>query len=153
MEFLKTSSDEEITRLVKEHFIDDTDLMEVGICPVCFDSRNGHVLYQNIGYRLFFENDEYECFLFYHLGRIEKIFIYPKKHFSNMMDLDSSGFTNFFLFVQEMMNLLSEKYEFESFDLYSLVKDKNNHFCIELVPHYNKIKDKKDSTKQLKKVL
>lgn len=153
MEFLKTSSDKEITRLVKEHFIDDTDLIEVGICPVCFDSRNDHVLYQNIGYRLFFENEEYECFLFYHLDRIEKIFIYPKKHFSDLMELDNSEFIDFFLFVQEMMNLLSEEYEFESFDLHSLVKDKNNHFCIELVPHYNKIKDKKDSTKQLKKVL
>lgn len=148
MEFLKTCSDDEITRLIKEHWISENDLIEVGRCPVCFDFKNKHVLYQNMGYEIFYEDDQYECFLVYHLRQIERILVYPKKHFSSMLELDSD-FNDFFAFVQKMINLFNEKYDFELLDLHSVAKDSNNHLYIELIPHNVKIRQ--NSFKKLKK--
>ena len=143
MEFLKTCSDDEIIRLIQEHWISEDDLIEVGRCPVCFDFRNNHILYQSMGYKVLYEDNQYECFLVYHLNQIEKVLIYPKKHFSSMMDLDGCNFNEFFAFVQKMVKLFSEKYDFELFDLHSIARAENNHFYVELVPHYTKMKDKK----------
>ena len=37
MKTLKNYPEKEIVRLIQEHWIDEDDLVESGICPVCFN--------------------------------------------------------------------------------------------------------------------
>ena len=145
---LKQYTDEQIVRLITEEFIRDTDLIDSGICPVCFNQKHNQILYGNAEEMLLYEDDDYQCLYVDKPRSNGHIMIVSKKHFKDMSELDDETCEKIFLFAKKAMNCIKEVYECESVYLCTMCDGPMNHFHIQLIPRYkNEVYGSKNFTK------
>ena len=126
-------TDEQLVRVIKEHWIDMDDLIDAGICPICFNERNGNVL---VGDRLLYEDEDFTCFLVDKPRAEGHTLISTKKHYNSMMEMDSEVCQKVFLLAQKVMASIKEAYDAETVYLCCMSDEKHSHFQIQLIPGY-----------------
>ena len=126
-------TDEQLVRVIKEHWIDMDDLIDAGICPICFNERNGNVL---VGDRLLYEDEDFTCFLVDKPRADGHTLISTKKHYNNMMEMDPEICQKVFLLAQRVMTSLIDTYNAETVYLCCMSDEKHSHFQIQLIPAY-----------------
>ncbi len=112
------------------------DLVDSGICPTCYDKKNGHILYGDNKDKMLFENDVFECFLAGNPRSAGHTIISTKDHYKDMMEAPDEVITPLFVFAGRCMKALKEVYESESVYLCTMCDGPMNHFHVQLIPRY-----------------
>ena len=133
---LKQYTDDQIVRLIKEGFISDNDLIDSGICPVCFNQNHNQVLYGSVEEMLLYENNDYQCLYVEKPRSNGHIVIVSKKHFKDMTELEDGICESIFVFAKQAMKCIKEVYGCESVYLCTMCDGPMNHFHIQLIPRY-----------------
>ena len=137
MDNLKQLKNGEIVNLIKNGMVKVADIVDSGICPTCFDEKNGHILYGDKTDKMIFENDKFECFLVGNPRANGHTIISTKKHYKDMMEIDDIICKEIFILAKEVMKALKETYKAESVYLCTMCDGPMNHFHIQLIPRYS----------------
>lgn len=111
-------------------------LTDRGICPTCFNKENNNCLYGELGNKLLYENDLFECFLVGNPRANGHTIISSKKHYKDMMEIPDDLCQEVFVFAKRLMNILKEVYTAESVYLCTMCDGPMNHFHLQLIPRY-----------------
>lgn len=113
------------------------ELVDMGICPTCFDNENNHCVYGDNSQRLIFKNMDFEVFLVGNPRADGHTAISSIKHYKDMLEIPDDLCQEIFLFAQKCMQVLKEVYKAESVYLCTMCDGPMNHFHIQLIPRYS----------------
>lgn len=112
------------------------ELVDMGICPTCFDRANGHCLYGDPTETTLYENDLFTCVLIGGPRAPGHCCIISKDHYKDMMDIPDDLCAAVYLFAKKAMNALKTVYGAESVYLCTMCDGPMNHFHVQLIPRY-----------------
>ena len=135
-------------------------LTDRGICPTCYNKENNNCLYGELGNKLLYENDLFECFLVGNPRADGHTIISSKKHYKDMMEIPDDLCQEVFVFAKRLMNILKEVYTAESVYLCTMCDGPMNHFHVQLIPRYdfekrgskNFVKERKEYVEDIEKI-
>ena len=135
-------------------------LTDRGICPTCFNKENNNCLYGELGNKLLYENDLFECFLVGNPRADGHTIISSKKHYKDMMEIPDDLCQEVFVFAKRLMNILKKVYTAESVYLCTMCDGPMNHFHVQLIPRYdfekrgskNFVKERKEYVEDIEKI-
>ena len=137
MNDLKKHTNKEIIELIKNKTIGVADIVDSGICPTCFDKENNNILYGNKEDKIFYEDDNFECFLVGNPRANGHTAISTKKHYKDMMEIDDEICQKIFVLAKKVMVNIREVYKAESVYLCTMCDGPMNHFHVQLIPRYD----------------
>ena len=137
MNNLRSYTEREIIKMIKEGKVKAADLTDSGICPTCFDKEHNHVLYGDNKNMIIYEDDLFECFLAGNPRANGHTIISTKKHYKDMMEADDETCQKIFMLAKKAMNVLKEVYQAESVYLCTMCDGPMNHFHVQLIPRYS----------------
>lgn len=118
------------------HNLTPAELVDMGICPTCYDRQHGHCLYGDPAVRKLYENDLFECLLTGNPRAPGHRIISTKEHYKDMMDLPDDLCREIYSFARRTMVALKEVYGAESVYLCTMCDGPMNHFHVQLIPRY-----------------
>lgn len=133
---LKEYSDQEIVDLVKNKKVSVAELVDSGICPTCFNKKNGQVLYGDNKEKMLYEDEDIECFLVGNPRANGHVAISSKKHYKDIIEIDDELCKKVFVFSKKVMKIIKEVYNSESVYLCTMCDGPMNHFHVQLIPRY-----------------
>lgn len=133
---LKIYTDAEIVKMIEEGKVTRKDFLDSGVCPTCFDRRNNGALYGDDASRMYYEDDEFECFLVGDPRAKGHSAISTKKHYKDMMELDNKTCSRVFVLAKKAMLAIREVYGPASVYECTMCDGEMNHFHLQLIPRY-----------------
>ena len=112
------------------------DLVDMGICPTCYDREHGRCLYGDPKERMLYENDQFECLLISNPRAPGHAIISTKAHYKDTMELPDDLCREIYSFARRVMIALKEVYGAESVYLCSMCDGPMNHFHVQMIPRY-----------------
>mgnify|MGYP003298655752 CR=1 FL=1 len=106
MNNLKEYSREEIVKLIKDGKVKAKDLTDSCICPTCFDRENNGVLYGDNTCKIFYEDENFICFLAGNPRANGHTIISTKKHYKDMMEIEDDLCEKMFVLSKKIMNII-----------------------------------------------
>ena len=129
---------EPVHNLLENHgSLEPAILIDLSICPTCYNKENNHCLYGDISEKMLFENNDFECFLSGNPRADGHTIISTKHHYKDMMEIPDNLCSEIFVFSKKVMNTLKQVYKSESVYLCTMCDGPMNHFHIQLIPRYN----------------
>ncbi|MBQ7416295.1 MAG: HIT family protein [Oscillospiraceae bacterium] len=118
------------------HNLTPAELVDMGICPTCYDRQHGHCLYGDPAGRMLYENELFECLLIGNPRAPGHSIISTKAHYKDMMDLPDELCREIYSFARRVMVALKQVYTAESVYLCTMCDGPMNHFHVQLIPRY-----------------
>lgn len=119
------------------HNLTPAELVDMGICPTCYDRQHGHCLYGDPAARMLYENDKFEYMLIGNPRAPGHSIISTKEHYKDMMDLPDEFCREIYSFARRAMVALKQIYGAESVYLCTMCDGPMNHFHVQLIPRYD----------------
>lgn len=119
------------------HNLTPAELVDMGICPTCYDREHGHCLYGDPVERMLYENDLFECLLIGNPRAPGHSIISTKVHYKDMMELPDALCRDIYSFAQRTMVALKQVYGAESVYLCTMCDGPMNHFHVQMIPRYD----------------
>lgn len=113
------------------------ELVDVGICPTCYDRSLNFALYGDPAEKTLYENDLFTCVLIGAPRAPGHACIISKAHYKDMMEIPDDLCSAVYLFAKKAMNALKAVYGAESVYLCTMCDGPMNHFHVQLIPRYN----------------
>ena len=113
------------------------ELVDMGICPTCYDIEHDGCLYGDQTERILFENDSFVCLLISNPRASGHAIISTKEHFKDMMELPDDLCREIYSFARRTMIALKDVYGAESVYLCTMCDGPMNHFHVQLIPRYD----------------
>lgn len=111
-------------------------LVDMGICPTCYDRSHNLCVYGDPTERVLFENDRFTCLLIANPRCPGHTIISSKQHYKDMMDMPADLCSEIFVFAQKVMVALKSVYASESVYLCTMCDGPMNHFHVQMLPRY-----------------
>jgi len=112
------------------------ELVDLGICPTCYDRSHGFALYGDPAETTLYENDLFTCALIGGPRAPGHCCIISREHYKDMMEIPDDLCTAVYLFAKKAMNVLKAVYGAESVYLCTMCDGPMNHFHVQLIPRY-----------------
>ncbi len=112
------------------------ELVDLGICPTCYDRSHNFALYGDPKDTTLYENDLFTCVLIGGPRAPGHTCIISKAHYKDMMDIPDTLCAAVYLFAKKAMNALKKVYNAESVYLCTMCDGPMNHFHVQLIPRY-----------------
>ena len=112
------------------------ELVDMGICPTCFNRENGGALYGDNSDKLLYEDDDIECFLVGNPRADGHMCISTIKHYHDMSEAPDILNAKILRFAKRFMQIIREVYGCERVYLCTMCDGPNNHYHIQLIPRY-----------------
>lgn len=112
------------------------ELVDMGICPTCYDRDHGFALYGDPADKTLYENELFSCVLIGAPRAPGHCAIISKDHYKDMMDLPDDLCAAVYLFAKKAMNAVKAVYGAESVYLCTMCDGPMNHFHVQLIPRY-----------------
>ena len=112
------------------------ELVDMGICPTCYDREHGHSLYGDPAERMLYENEKFECMLIGNPRAPGHTIISTKEHYKDMMELPDALCKEIYSFARRTMQAIKEVYGAESVYLCTMCDGPMNHFHVQMIPRY-----------------
>ena len=112
------------------------DLLDMGICPTCYDRKHGHCLYGNPADRMLYENEWFECLLIANPRAPGHTIISTKEHYKDMMALPDQLCREIYSFARRTLVALKAVCGAESVYLCTMCDGPMNHFHVQMIPRY-----------------
>ena len=119
------------------HNLTPAELVDLGICPTCYDREHGNYLYGDPAERMIYENALFECLLIGNPRAPGHSIISTKEHYKDMMDLPDELCREIYSFARRAMVALKQVYGAESVYLCTMCDGPMNHFHVQMIPRYD----------------
>lgn len=112
------------------------ELVDLGICPTCFNRENGGVLYGENQHTLIYEDQDIECFFVKNPRAEGHMCISTITHYHDMSEAPDRINEKIVRFGKRFMIILREVYGCERVYMCTMCDGPNNHYHIQLIPRY-----------------
>lgn len=112
------------------------ELVDMGICPTCFNRENGGTLYGDLSDKLLYEDEDIECFFVGNPRADGHMCICTMEHYHDMSEAPDCINEKIIRFAKRFMQILCEVYGCERVYLCTMCDGPNNHYHIQLIPRY-----------------
>lgn len=112
------------------------ELVDMGICPTCYDREHGHCLYGDPTEKILYENERFACLLIGNPRAPGHAIISTKDHYKDMMELPDELCREIYGFARQAMCALKQVYGAESVYLCTMCDGPMNHFHVQMIPRY-----------------
>ena len=112
------------------------ELVDMGICPTCFNRENGGTLYGNLTDKMLYEDDEIECFFVSNPRAPGHMCISTIAHYHDMSEAPDCVNEKIVRFAKRFMQILCDVYGCERVYLCTMCDGPNNHYHVQLIPRY-----------------
>lgn len=113
------------------------ELVDLGICPTCFDRAHGGALYGDKTQTLLYEDGDIECFFVKNPRSVGHMAISTVEHFHDMSEAPDLINEKIARFAKRFMRILKEVYGCERVYLCTMCDGPNNHYHVQLIPRYS----------------
>lgn len=142
-------------------YLTPAELVDMGICPTCYDREHGRCLYGDPAERMLYENEQFECLLISNPRASGHTIISTKAHYKDTMELPDYLCREIYSFARRVMIALKEVYGAESVYICSMCDGPMNHFHVQMIPRYaherrgsrNFVKDRFSYVEDMEKIL
>lgn len=112
------------------------ELVDLGICPTCFNRANGGTLYGDLTDKMVYEDDQIECFFVGNPRAEGHMCISTINHYHDMSEAPDHINEKIVRFAKRFMQILCEVYGCERVYLCTMCDGPNNHYHVQLIPRY-----------------
>lgn len=112
------------------------ELTDMGICPTCFNRENGGALYGDNSDKLLYEDEDIECFFVGNPRAYGHMCISTIQHYHDMSEAPDHINEKIIRFAKQFMLIIREVYGCERVYMCTMCDGPNNHYHIQLIPHY-----------------
>ncbi len=113
------------------------ELVDMGICPTCFNREHKGVLYGDTTQTMLYEDSEIECFLVKNPRADGHMCISTISHYHDLSEAPDHINEKIICFAKQFMRILREVYGCERVYLCTMCDGPNNHYHIQLIPRYS----------------
>ena len=127
-----------ITEMTKEELLRLTpaELVDLGICPTCFNRECGGALYGDLSDKLIYSDSDIECFLVGNPRAAGHACISTLEHYHDMSEAPDYLNEKIIRFTKKLMLVIRELYGCERVYMCTMCDGKNNHYHVQLIPRY-----------------
>ena len=112
------------------------ELVDMGVCPTCYDRAHSYCLYGDPAEKMLYENDRYSCLLIGNPRAPGHAIITTREHYKDMMELPDDLCREIYSFARRVMCALKEVYGAESVYLCTMCDGPMNHFHVQMIPRF-----------------
>ena len=112
------------------------ELVDLGICPTCFNRENGGALYGDNSDKLLYEDEDIECFFVGNPRADGHMCISTIQHYHDMSEAPDDINEKIIRFAKRFMKIICDVYGCERVYLCTMCDGPNNHYHIQLIPRY-----------------
>jgi len=112
------------------------ELVDLGICPTCFNRECGGALYGDNSDKLIYEDADIECFFVGNPRAEGHMCISSVEHYHDMSEAPDRINEKIVRFAKGFMIILCEVYGCERVYMCTMCDGKNNHYHVQLIPRY-----------------
>ena len=113
------------------------ELVDMGICPTCFNRENDGALYGDNSDKLLYEDCDIECFFVGNPRADGHMCISTIEHYHDMSEAPDYINEKIARFAKQFMIIIREIYECERVYMCTMCDGPNNHYHIQLIPRYS----------------
>lgn len=113
------------------------ELVDLGICPTCFNRETGGALYGDDSLLKFYEDDDIECMFAPNPRADGHIVIASIEHYHDLSEAPDVLNKKMVVFAKQLMIIIKEVYNCERVYLCTMCDGLNNHYHIQLIPRYS----------------
>lgn len=113
------------------------ELVDLGICPTCFNRENGGALYGYNSDKLLYEDEDIECFFVGNPRADGHMCISTIEHYHDMSEAPDHINEKIIRFAKRFMQIIREVYGCERVYMCTMCDGPNNHYHIQLIPRYS----------------
>ena len=112
-------------------------LVDLGICPTCFNRECNGALYGDNSDKLIYQDDDIECFFVGNPRAVGHMCISTISHYHDMSEAPDFINDKIIRFAKRFMLILKEVYGCERVYMCTMCDGPNNHYHIQLIPRYS----------------
>ena len=128
---MSTTKDDELLKL------SPGELVDLGICPTCFNREHNGSLYGDMSDKLIFKDDDIEIFFVGNPRAEGHACISSIKHYHDMSEAPDELNEKIIRYSKRLMIAIKAIYKCERVYLCSMCDGPNNHYHVQLIPRYN----------------
>lgn len=113
------------------------ELVDLGICPTCFNKAHNGVLYGDNSDKLIYEDEDIECFFVGNPRSEGHMCISSIEHYHDLSEAPDYINEKIIRFVKQFMIIIREVYKCERVYLCTMCDGPNNHYHVQLIPRYS----------------
>ena len=113
------------------------ELVDLGICPTCFNREHNGALYGDNKDKLIYEDIDIECFFVGNPRAVGHMCISTITHYHDMSEAPDYINEKIIRFSKQFMIIIKEVYKCERVYMCSMCDGPNNHYHIQLIPRYS----------------
>lgn len=112
------------------------ELVDLGICPTCFNRQCGGALYGDNSDKLIYEDSDIECFFVGNPRAEGHACISSIEHYHDMSEAPDHLNEKIIRYAKRLMNAIKEVYGCERVYMCTMCDGPNNHYHVQLIPRY-----------------
>ena len=112
------------------------ELVDLGICPTCFNRESGGVLYGDLSDKILYVDSEIECFFVGNPRAKGHMCISAITHYHDLSEAPDHINEKMIRFAKQFMRIICDVYGCERVYLCTMCDGPNNHYHIQLIPRY-----------------
>ena len=113
------------------------ELVDMGICPTCFDREHNGALYGDNKDILVYKDEDIECFFVRNPRAVGHMCISSIEHYHDMSEAPDKLNEKIIKFSKQLMIIIKEIFKCERVYLCSMCDGPNNHYHVQLIPRYS----------------
>ena len=113
------------------------DLVDMGICPTCFNREMNGALYGDNFDKIIYEDEDIEVFLVGNPRADGHLCISTITHYHDMSEAPDYINEKIIKFAKRLMQIICKVYGCERVYMCSMCDGPNNHYHIQLIPRYS----------------
>lgn len=113
------------------------ELVDLGICPTCFNRKHSGALYGDNSDKLIYEDKDIECFFVGNPRSDGHMCISTINHYHDLSEAPDYINEKIIRFAKKFMIIIKEVYKCERVYMCSMCDGLNNHYHIQLIPRYS----------------
>lgn len=113
------------------------ELVDLGICPTCFNRKHHGALYGDNSDKLLYEDGDIECFFVANPRAQGHMCISTIAHYHDLSEAPDAVNEKIIRFAKQFMVIIRQVYQCERVYLCSMCDGPNNHYHIQLIPRYD----------------
>ena len=125
------------------------ELVDLGICPTCFNRKHNGALYGDNKDKLIYEDEDIECFFVGNPRSEGHMCISSINHYHDLSEAPDYINEKIIRFTKQFMIIIKEVYKCERVYMCTMCDGPNNHYHIQLIPRYSyELRGSKNFTKE-----
>lgn len=113
------------------------ELIDLGICPTCFNRKNNGALYGDNSDKLIYEDTDIECFFVSNPRALGHMCISTINHYHDLSEAPDFINEKIIRFAKKLMIIIKDVYKCERVYMCTMCDGPNNHYHIQLIPRYS----------------